>query len=101
MICNITMRYLCFNKIWCLFGLLKVGTQVNVTGTLVLFQVAYPLMKNNNQSSKFVTISSAAGSIADGAAMPLRMVAYGASKAALNYLTRRLHFEHEDLGKKI
>lgn len=51
-----------------------------------------------NAPSKFVAISSGAGSIADGAAMPVKMLAYGASKAGENYLVRKIHFEFPNLG---
>jgi NAD(P)-dependent dehydrogenase (short-subunit alcohol dehydrogenase family) len=50
-------------------------------------------------SPKFIPISSGAGSITAGTALPLSVVAYGSSKAALNYLARKLHFEHENLSK--
>jgi len=71
--------------------------EINVVGTLVLFQASYPLLKASNPSPKFVPISSAAGSIKDGTSMPAGVLAYGASKAAENYLARKLHFEHPDL----
>jgi len=71
--------------------------EVNVIGTLVLLQATYPLLKASTISPKFVPISSGAGSITDGATMPVGMLAYGSSKAALNYLTRKLHFEYENL----
>jgi NAD(P)-dependent dehydrogenase (short-subunit alcohol dehydrogenase family) len=72
---------------------------VNVVGTLILFQAAYPLMKASTPKPKFVPISSSAGSIAEGAAFPMRHLAYGASKAAENYLARKLHYEHDDLSE--
>lgn len=31
--------------------------------------------------------------------LPSPVVAYGVSKAALNFLARKLHFENDDLGK--
>jgi NAD(P)-dependent dehydrogenase (short-subunit alcohol dehydrogenase family) len=43
-------------------------------------------------------ISSGAGSIEMGAQFPLAMMPYGASKAAENYIARRLHFEHAEDG---
>lgn len=71
--------------------------EVNVIGTLVLFQAAYPLMKASTLKPKFVPISSSAGSLAVGSAFPMGHLAYGASKAAENYLARKLHYENEDL----
>jgi NAD(P)-dependent dehydrogenase (short-subunit alcohol dehydrogenase family) len=72
--------------------------QINVIGTLMLFQAAYPLLKASTSSPKFIPISSAAGSITDVTTSP-GLVAYGSSKAAENYLARKLHFEHEELSK--
>lgn len=73
--------------------------QVNVNGTLVLFQAVYSLLAEN-AGSKFVAISSGAGSLAVGAALPMKFFAYGASKAGVNYLVRRIHFEHPELGMR-
>ncbi|KDQ17644.1 hypothetical protein BOTBODRAFT_105443 [Botryobasidium botryosum FD-172 SS1] len=71
--------------------------EINVVGTLVLFQAAWPLLKASTTSPKFIPISSGAGSITDGTSMPVGVLAYGASKAAENYLSRKLHFEHPEL----
>jgi NAD(P)-dependent dehydrogenase (short-subunit alcohol dehydrogenase family) len=76
-------------------------TQVNVVGVLVLFQATYPLLKTSTLSPKFIPISSGAGSITDGATMPVAAGAYGLSKAGTNYLARKLHVEHENLSKSI
>ena len=73
--------------------------QINVVGTLILFQAAYPLLKTSTSSPKFIPISSAAGSITEGTTFPAGILAYGSSKAAENYLARKLHFEHEELSK--
>jgi len=71
--------------------------EINVIGTLILFQASYPLLKASTPSPKFIAISSAAGSITDGTAFSGGVLAYGSSKAAENYLARKLHFEHEGL----
>ncbi|KIM82342.1 hypothetical protein PILCRDRAFT_820730 [Piloderma croceum F 1598] len=71
--------------------------EVNVVGTLVLFQAAYPLLSASTPSPKFIPITSGAGSITDCAVIPLSVLAYGSSKAALNYLARKLHFESANL----
>jgi len=70
---------------------------INVTGTLVLFQATYPLLTASTPSPKFVCISTMGGTITLGAKFPAGLLAYGASKCALNYMTRKLHFEHEGL----
>jgi norsolorinic acid ketoreductase len=65
--------------------------RVNTLGPLILFQALYPLLKER-QTRKFVAISSGAASITD--IVPLPILAYGASKAATNFIARRLHSEH-------
>ncbi|KAL1730106.1 hypothetical protein EV714DRAFT_250751 [Schizophyllum commune] len=69
---------------------------VNVNGTLVLFQATYPLLKES-PVRKFVPIGSLVGSVSIGSQFPARMLAYGASKAALHYLTRKIYQEHPEL----
>ncbi|KAL1752414.1 hypothetical protein FB107DRAFT_277745 [Schizophyllum commune] len=70
--------------------------EVNTNGPLVIFQAAYPLLRES-PSPKFVPVTSAMGSIADGTAYPIHTYAYGASKAALNWVTRKLHFDFPEL----
>jgi norsolorinic acid ketoreductase len=82
--------------------LLKVDTEqvyehfkVNSVGPLILFQALYPLLLNR-QTRKFVTTSSLVGSIGDMLEVP--ETAYGTSKAALNFITKRIHLEHSGEG---
>lgn len=70
--------------------------EVNVIGPLVLFQASYPLLKASNPAPKFVVISSRVGSITIGSAL-VGAVPYGASKSAVNYLCRKLHFENDGI----
>jgi norsolorinic acid ketoreductase len=70
--------------------------QVNVTGTLVLFQAVHGLL-NAAKEPKFVPIGTPVGSVGEMASYPLPSTAYGTSKSALNFLTRKLHFEHENM----
>jgi len=70
---------------------------INVVGTHVLFQATYPLLSASTSSPKFIPISSGAGSITLGPSFPAGILAYGTSKAAENYLARKLHFEHPEL----
>jgi norsolorinic acid ketoreductase len=69
---------------------------INTIGPLLLFQAALPLMQSSKQP-KFIAISSAAGSIDGMGVGSVPNAAYGPSKAALNYLTRKMHFEHKNL----
>ncbi|TRM59434.1 NAD(P)-binding protein [Schizophyllum amplum] len=71
--------------------------EVNVVGPLVLAQTCYPLMQESLSTPKFIVVSSGAGGITNGATYPMRVTAYGCSKAAVNYLARRLHSELPDL----
>jgi norsolorinic acid ketoreductase len=69
--------------------------RINTIGPLVLFQALYPLLKAR-KTRKFIIVSSGAASITEN--MPLAITAYGASKAAVNYIARRLHSEHISEG---
>ncbi|KII87104.1 hypothetical protein PLICRDRAFT_112652 [Plicaturopsis crispa FD-325 SS-3] len=71
--------------------------KVNAVGPLVLFQAFYPLLQAAPGIPKFAFISTFGGSIESGAASPLGLSAYGPSKAALNFLSRKIHFENERL----
>ncbi|KAJ9604751.1 hypothetical protein H2200_010865 [Cladophialophora chaetospira] len=70
--------------------------QINAIGPVVLFGAVLPLLQKS-QSPKFVTISSAAGSIEGLSNTPFPMTAYGSSKAALNWLTVKIHHEHPNI----
>ncbi|KAF8970815.1 NAD(P)-binding protein [Flammula alnicola] len=68
--------------------------EVNVTGVLVLFQAVYELLKAS-VSPKFIPIGSGAGSLTAHMNGTLGCTAYGVSKAAVNYMSRKIHFENE------
>lgn len=69
---------------------------VNAIGPLVLFQAVHPLLQNSARP-KFVVVSSLGGSIGSMERVPLPLVAYGSSKALVNYFVRKIHFENESL----
>ncbi|KZO92405.1 NAD(P)-binding protein [Calocera viscosa TUFC12733] len=71
--------------------------EVNVLGPLVLFQATYQLFKASTDTPKFIVVSTAASSIAVGTKFPLPVVAYGTSKAAVNWLTAKMFWEHPGL----
>ncbi|EIN06061.1 NAD(P)-binding protein [Punctularia strigosozonata HHB-11173 SS5] len=83
-------------------ALISVSPEVNVIGTFVLFKAALPLLKASSASEsappKFVAVSSLAGGLERGASGPFEMTPYAISKAAENFLARKLHFEHEKDG---
>jgi norsolorinic acid ketoreductase len=69
--------------------------KVNATGTLILFQAVHDLL-SAAKHPKFISIGTPVGSIGEIENFPLQSTAYGSSKAALHFLTRKLHFEHPD-----
>ena len=69
--------------------------KVNTVGPLILFQALYPVLLKR-QTRKFVTISSLVGAITNMLDVP--ETAYGTSKAALNFVTKRIHLEHSAEG---
>jgi NAD(P)-dependent dehydrogenase (short-subunit alcohol dehydrogenase family) len=72
---------------------------VNTLGTMVLAQATYPLLKASTDTPKFVAISSRIGSIAAGTGFPIPHVQYGASKAALNWMIKKLWTENPGLSQ--
>ncbi|KAF8176956.1 hypothetical protein BJ912DRAFT_1024288 [Pholiota molesta] len=67
---------------------------VNVTGPIILFQAFYHLLKASAHP-KFVPITSVGGSLAVTTPLPLRSTCYCSSKAMLNWVPRKIHFENE------
>ncbi|WVQ83392.1 hypothetical protein IAT38_005533 [Cryptococcus sp. DSM 104549] len=66
--------------------------RVNVRGPVLLFQAVLPLLKDGD---KFAVISSIVG--ANSPVHYPGAAAYGATKAAVNFLTRSIHFEEPAL----
>ncbi|KAH7418082.1 hypothetical protein BKA64DRAFT_635229 [Cadophora sp. MPI-SDFR-AT-0126] len=66
---------------------------VNTLGPLLLFQATAPLL-DCGSNPKFVAISSGAGSISGMDNLKVENTAYGASKCALNFVTRKIHMEN-------
>ncbi|KAK0647059.1 aflatoxin biosynthesis ketoreductase nor-1 [Cercophora newfieldiana] len=75
---------------------LRTQFEVNTFGPVRLFQATVPLLKAA-RDPKFVVISSVIGSTTDAVAFSAQfgLGSYGASKAAVNHLVRRMHFENE------
>ncbi|CAD6586501.1 MAG: hypothetical protein TREMPRED_004438 [Tremellales sp. Tagirdzhanova-0007] len=68
--------------------------KVNVRGPLILFQAVYPLLERAKEG-KYLVISSDRGSI--GQKHMAGEFAYGQSKAAVNFMISKLHYEHPDI----
>ena len=69
---------------------------VSTVGPLILFQAAWPLLQLS-ETPKFIVISTIVASIADMNDIQFPATANGASKAAINYIVRKLHFENPSL----
>ncbi|OCT54861.1 Norsolorinic acid ketoreductase [Cladophialophora carrionii] len=66
---------------------------VNTIAPLLLFQATAPLLKAA-PAPRFVVVSSGAGSLSQVVKLPVENTAYGASKAAVNFVSRRIHYEN-------
>lgn len=69
---------------------------INAVGPLLLFQATSCLL-SASPTPKFVAISSGAGSIGGMDKLMVENTAYGSSKTALNFITRKIHFENSHL----
>jgi len=80
---------------------------INAVAPLLLFQAMASLLDaaaaaatpsaSGRAGPKFVVLSSGAGSLGLVESLPVENTAYGASKAAANFVTRRIHFENPKL----
>ncbi|OHE91572.1 short-chain dehydrogenase [Colletotrichum orchidophilum] len=69
---------------------------VNAVAPLLLFQATWRLLRRSS-APKFVVISSIAGSLGEVPRYASPCSAYGSSKAAVNFLVRRIGSENERL----
>ena len=69
---------------------------VNVHGIIYLFQAVRPLL-NKAKAPKFITLGTSAASVGDMEKRNFPNANYGTSKVAVNYLTRKIHFENPNL----
>ena len=72
------------------------GFQVNTMAPLLLFQATWPLLQRS-ANPKFVGISTCLATISKMEDWTWPTVSYGTSKAAMNYIVRKMHFENENL----
>lgn len=70
--------------------------EVNTIAPFTLIKAFFPLLSASS-APKFLVITSAIGSITDMESFPVPFFAYGVSKAAANFLVRKLHFENPTL----
>lgn len=74
--------------------------EVNVVGNLSLFQICQPLLEKG-RTKKFSVITSSVGSIKGLEMENMPGVSYGASKAAVNWVSKKLSVEYAAKGYKI
>ena len=68
--------------------------EVNTVGPVRLFNVFFTLLTRST-NPKFIVVSSLVGSIANQEQLAgFRTANYGSSKAAINFITQRIHVEH-------
>ena len=71
--------------------------QVNAIGVTILFRAVLPLLQKSHQAAKFIAMGTSAASIEEQEKAPVPNAAYGPSKAALNWLMKKIHLENEGL----
>jgi norsolorinic acid ketoreductase len=76
---------------------MKDHLMVNALGPLLLYQATKSLLDAASSPPKFIVISSVVSSITDVGKFPLPNTAYGTSKAALNFIIRKIHYENPKL----
>ena len=69
---------------------------INVIGVIHLFQAVFPLL-NKAKAPKFITLGTSAASLSNMENRNFPNTPYGTSKVALNYVTRKIHFENPNL----
>ena len=69
---------------------------VNAAGVVRLFQATLPLLQKAKKPV-FLVVSSGVATIAGMEYVPFTISSYGASKATINFLVRRIHFEQPEL----
>jgi len=67
--------------------------EINTIAPIVLFQAAYPLLEKST-NPKFFVVSTNIASFELMPNIPMPVIAYGMSKAAVNYVVKKIH--HED-----
>lgn len=75
---------------------LRQSYQVNAFAPVLLFQATWPLLQKS-AAPKFIGISSCVATIGKMADWTWPIGVYGSSKAAMNFLVRKMHFENERL----
>ena len=72
------------------------NVNINAAGVVRLFQAVLPFLQKASKPILMV-VSSGVATIAGMEYVPFTVSSYGASKATINYLVRRIHFENPEL----
>ena len=75
---------------------LRHSYQVNAFAHLLLFQATWPFLQKS-KSPKFVSISTCVASISKMVDYSWPTAIYGSSKAAMNYIMKKMHHENDEL----
>jgi len=72
--------------------------EINSIGPVILFQATFPLLKSS-QTPKFIIISTLLGTIGsmESLGQTFNVSAYGSSKAAANFIAKKIHEENKFL----
>ena len=72
---------------------------INVLGVVTLFRAMRPLLLCGSTvtPAKFITLGSSAGCLAKMELIPFPNAAYGPSKAALHWISKKIHLENPEL----
>lgn len=71
--------------------------QVNAIGVVILLQAVLPLLRKSRKVPKFIAMSSETGTVGNQEKFEIPNAVYGPTKAALNWILKKVHMEHEDL----
>lgn len=74
--------------------------EVNVLGVVTLFGAVRPLLlraSTATSAAKFITLGTSAGALVKMEELPVPNGAYGPSKAALHWITKKIHLENPEL----
>ncbi|KAF2129619.1 NAD(P)-binding protein [Dothidotthia symphoricarpi CBS 119687] len=74
----------------------KQHVEVNAYGPLLLFQAVLSLLQKSS-NAKFAAIGTPIASISGMESRPFPVAAYGMSKVMLNWMVRKVHFDHPDI----
>lgn len=71
--------------------------RVNAVGVVILLQAVLPLLRKSRKVPKFIAMSSETGTVGNQEKFQIPNAVYGPTKAALNWILKKIHLEHDDL----